>query len=112
MARAAGIEDPRFPPVGIAEVDQLAISISVLSPAAPLAFQSEQDLVAKLRPGVDGLILRDRGHSGTFLPSVWDKLPGPYEFWQQLKRKAGLPISHWSDTLTVERYTTESFSDE
>jgi uncharacterized protein len=110
MARAAAVEDPRFAPVSIDELGGLTVSISVLSEPAPLAFASEEDLLSKLRPGVDGLILRDGMHSGTFLPSVWEKLPGPREFLQHLKRKAGLPPSHWSPTVRVERYTSESFS--
>lgn len=111
MARAAAMDDPRFPEVTSTEVDQIDISISVLSPSTPLEFSSEDDLLAKLRPGVDGLILRDGYHTGTFLPSVWDKLPSPRDFLRQLKRKAGLPPDHWSDRLTVERYTTESFAE-
>jgi AmmeMemoRadiSam system protein A len=110
MARAAAMEDPRFPPVTAQELGTLKVSISVLSEPEAVTFSSEQDLVQKLRPGVDGLILRDGWHSGTFLPSVWEKLPRPIDFWRQLKRKAGLPADHWSSTVVVERYTTESFS--
>lgn len=109
MARAAAVEDPRFPPVGPAELPSLEIHISVLSVPSRMTFSSETDLIRQLRPGVDGLILRDAGHSGTFLPSVWEKLPEPREFLQHLKRKAGLPASHWSSTVTIERYETEGF---
>lgn len=111
MARAAAFEDPRFPPVAHAELDGLQISVSVLSPAEPMSFTSERDLVSQLRPGVDGLILRDGANAGTFLPSVWEKIPEPADFLNHLKRKAGLPMSHWSNRLTMHRYTTESFSD-
>jgi AmmeMemoRadiSam system protein A len=111
MARAAAMEDPRFPPLARAELGAVQISISVLSVPAPLEFASEADLLAKLRPGVDGLILREGYRSGTFLPSVWDKLPAPADFLRQLKRKAGLAPDHWSDSLTIEGYTTESFGD-
>jgi AmmeMemoRadiSam system protein A len=111
MARAAALEDPRFPPVTEPELPRLQISISVLSVAVPVQFGSEAELVGMLRPGVDGLILRDGYRSGTFLPSVWDKLPKPADFLRQLKRKAGLPADHWSAALTVERYTTESFAE-
>jgi AmmeMemoRadiSam system protein A len=110
MARAAAVEDPRFAPVTPDELATLEISISVLSAATRLAFGSEAELVAQLRPGIDGLILRDAGRSGTFLPSVWEKLPSARQFLQHLKRKAGLPADYWSATLTVERYTTECFS--
>ena len=110
MARASAVDDPRFPPVSSDELGHLTVTISVLSEPAPMSFQSEEDLLSQLRRGVDGLILRDGMHTGTFLPSVWDKLPSPQEFLQHLKRKAGLGPRHWSSTVRVERYTTESFS--
>ena len=59
---------------------------------------------------MDGLILEDGWAQGTFLPSVWESLPEPRDFLAHLKRKAGLPMGHWSDRLRVYRYTTESFS--
>lgn len=108
-AYSAAFEDPRFPPVTVAEADRLDIHISVLTPAEPLSFASEHDLVAQLRPGVDGLILIEGARRGTFLPSVWDSLPEPRSFLRQLKVKAGLPEDYWSQTLQVHRYTTESF---
>ena len=109
-AFSAAFRDPRFPPVSAAEAPRLNIHISVLNPAEPMQFSSEEDLLAQLRPGVDGLILEDGGRRGTFLPSVWESLPDPRDFLQELKRKAGLAPDHWSDSLRVWRYTTESFS--
>jgi uncharacterized protein len=111
VAHSAAFDDPRFAPLSAAEFPLVNISISVLSPAQPLRFCSESDLLAKLRPGIDGLILSDGPRSGTFLPSVWDKLPRPEQFLSQLRLKAGLPPEYWSDTLRVDRYTTESFSE-
>ena len=108
-AHAAAFSDPRFPPLAAHERTSLAIHISILSLPVPMTFRSEADLLAQIRPGVDGLILEDRGRRGTFLPAVWESLPDPWEFWTQLKRKAGLSPTHWSDTLRVSRYTTESF---
>jgi AmmeMemoRadiSam system protein A len=108
-AWAAAFEDPRFAPLSERELAGLDIHIAILSPPEPLYFQNEADLLRQLRPGSDGLILRDRNRRGTFLPSVWESLPQPRDFWQHLKLKAGLPPDWWSDTLTVERYTTESF---
>ena len=108
-AFAAAFRDPRFPPLGRVEAPRLELEISVLSPAQPMRFTSEADLLGQLRPGVDGLILSDQGRRGTFLPSVWSQLPEPGDFLAHLKRKAGLPGGHWSATLEVARYTTESF---
>ena len=108
-AFAAAFEDPRFPPLRAAEYPELTLKISVLTPAEPLVFGSEADLLDQIRPGVDGLILRDGGHRGTFLPSVWEQLPHPRDFLAHLKRKAGLPMGYWSDRLQVLRYGSESF---
>lgn len=109
-AYAAAFEDYRFPPLTAAELAGLEIHISVLSPPEPLHVRTEAELLQQLRPGIDGLVLCDRGCRGTFLPSVWQSLPEPREFLRHLKAKAGLPSDWWSDTLTVERYTTESFA--
>jgi AmmeMemoRadiSam system protein A len=108
-AFAAAFRDPRFAPLTEAEMQQLAIHISILSPSEPLLFDSEQDLLNKIRPGVDGLILKEGHHQGTFLPSVWASLPEKSRFLDQLKQKAGLPPDYWSETLQVFRYETESF---
>ncbi len=108
-AWAAAFSDPRFPPLRASELPDLDLHISVLSPATPMQFDSEQDLIRQLRPGVDGLVLEEGYHRGTFLPAVWESLPDPRDFLQHLKLKAGLPADYWSDTIRVSRYTTESF---
>ncbi|MES9850374.1 MAG: AmmeMemoRadiSam system protein A [Candidatus Thiodiazotropha sp. L084R] len=110
-AYSAAFHDPRFPPLGTSERDRLSIHISVLTPAEPLTFDSEADLIEKIRPGRDGLILIEGMRRGTFLPSVWESLPDPDSFLQHLKMKAGLAAGYWSDTLQIERYETESFPD-
>ncbi len=106
-AFAAAFRDPRFPPVSPAELDDLEISISVLSPPEEMVFSSEEALLEQIRPGVDGLILQDGFRKGTFLPSVWEQLPEKASFFEHLKLKAGLAPGHWSDTLRVFRYTAE-----
>jgi len=109
-AFAAAFRDPRFVPLTAAELQDLEIAISVLGPTEPIAFSSEQDLLGKLRPGIDGLVLQDGRNRGTFLPAVWESLPQPADFLDHLKQKAGLPASYWSDTLEIQRYTTVSFA--
>jgi uncharacterized protein len=108
-ARAAAFEDPRFPPLTRAEFEKLQIHISILSPSEELTFLSEEDLLGQIRPGVDGLIIQEGFRRGTFLPSVWEELPEKKFFLANLKLKAGLPASYWSDTLRVFRYTAECF---
>ncbi|MDX2507211.1 MAG: AmmeMemoRadiSam system protein A [Gammaproteobacteria bacterium] len=107
-AYAAAFSDPRFPALGEKEYDQLEYHISILSATSPMHFDSEQDLLSQIRPGIDGLILQDQGRRGTFLPSVWEQLPNAEEFLSHLKQKAGLAANHWSDTVQVSRYTVES----
>lgn len=107
-ARSAAFHDSRFPALTWPEFEQLEIHISILSPPEPMMFSSEADLLAQLRPQVDGLILEDGHHRGTFLPSVWEQLPSPREFLRQLKLKAGLNQDYWSKNIHVQRYTAES----
>lgn len=109
-AYAAAFSDPRFPSLREEELAGLAIHLSILSPAEPMEFASEEDLLGQLRPGVDGLILEEGLRRGTFLPSVWEQLPNPALFLRHLKQKAGLPPDYWSDSLQVSRYTTRSFA--
>ncbi|HEY0634999.1 MAG TPA: AmmeMemoRadiSam system protein A [Gammaproteobacteria bacterium] len=108
-AWAAAFSDPRFPPLTSCELHGLELHISVLTTPQPMCFNSESDLLAQLKPGVDGLIIEDEGCRGTFLPSVWESLPRPADFLCHLKMKAGLPSDHWTKTLQVSCYQTESF---
>jgi hypothetical protein len=108
-AFAAAFSDPRFNPVTADEVDELEISISVLTTPELMIFRSEEDLVSQLRPGIDGLILTEGRNRGTFLPSVWENYPERESFLNHLKMKAGLASNYWSGTLKVERYETVSW---
>jgi len=110
-AVAAAFDDPRFAPLRAAEYDQIAVEVSVLSATSPLPVASEYDLHTQLRAGVDGLILEFGPRRSTFLPQVWDVLPGAREFVDELKRKAGLPREYWSDELRFSRYTVEKFTE-
>ena len=108
-AGAAAFSDPRFPRLTRSEFEPVDIHISLLSPAVPIDFESESDLLGKIRPGEDGLTLTEKNHRGTFLPSVWEQIDDPKQFLQHLKLKAGLSADYWSDSVQVSRYTTESF---
>lgn len=108
-AYAAAFADSRFSPVTEKEFPQLEFHLSVLTPAELMQFKSEIDLLQQIQPGIDGLVLEEGRHRGTFLPAVWESLPDAIQFLQHLKLKAGLPADYWSDTLKVSRYTTESF---
>lgn len=107
-AYLAAFRDPRFASLTASEYPRIEISISILSPAEPVEFGSQEELLKKIRPGIDGLILKESGRQGTFLPSVWESLPEPADFLSHLKLKSGLPVDYWSDSIRISRYTTQS----
>jgi AmmeMemoRadiSam system protein A len=109
-AYAAAFEDERFAPMDDAGFAALAIHLSLLSAPEPLRFSSEADLVAQLRPHVDGLVLQEGRRHATFLPSVWEQVPEAVEFLRHLKLKAGLPGGYWSPSLRIQRYRVESIT--
>ncbi|MEQ1528630.1 MAG: AmmeMemoRadiSam system protein A [Methylococcales bacterium] len=106
-AYSAAFNDPRFPPLVAAEFPYVQIHLSILTPAEPITFSSEQDLLGQLKPGIDGLILQEGRRRATFLPSVWETLPNPEQFLRHLKQKAGLPADYWSEQISISRYETE-----
>ena len=106
-AALAATKDNRFPVVRPAEVPGLDVSVSVLSPMEKLDVGSEEELLAIVRPGVDGLMLTEGNKRGLFLPQVWESVADPQDFLQHLRRKAGLPFGYWSDTLEVHRFIVE-----
>ena len=109
-AEAAALQDPRFPNVTPDELPGIAIEVSVLSPRMPLAYNSPQDLLAKIRPGVDGLVLQDGFRKATFLPQVWEKIPDPAMFLSQLCLKMGAPADLWrKKPLDVYVYQVQEF---
>jgi AmmeMemoRadiSam system protein A len=103
-AIAAAFGDCRFPPLAAFEFEELAVEVSLLTADEPIDAVDEDDLLARLRPGLDGLILHYGHRRATFLPQVWESLPDPREFLAALKRKAGLPEAFWSSQLNVSRY--------
>jgi len=107
-AFGAAFRDNRFPPLEASELEQLEIHISILSPLEPLSAPDEKALLEAIRPGIDGLVVRDGARQGTFLPAVWESLPEPAAFWRELKRKAGLPLDTWSSRWEIFHYTVES----
>jgi MEMO1 family protein len=107
-AHAAAFSDPRFKPLTAEEYKHVEISLSILTPAVPLPFNDEQDLINKLRPNIDGIII-SKGHArATFLPVVWESIKQPAQFISELKRKAGMSSSDCPDKAW--RYTAEYYS--
>lgn len=108
-AFGAAFRDNRFQPLTPAEWIDCTVKIAVLGVPEPLVADDERALLEQLVPGEDGLILEDGGRRGTFLPAVWSQLGGRRAFVQQLKRKIGWSVDHWSPTMKAWRYTVESF---
>jgi hypothetical protein len=100
----AAFKDPRFPPLYLDELPGLELSVSVLTPPVAMRFADEADLLAQLRPRIDGLIIQDAGRTALFLPSVWEELPDPRQFLTHLKLKAGLEAGHFSAGFSARRF--------
>jgi AmmeMemoRadiSam system protein A len=111
-AWAAAFNDYRFPPLTAAEWPHLNLHVSLLTAPEKLDIATEDQLLALLRPSIDGLILESATGRATFLPAVWEQLPDPAQFVRQLKTKAGWPADYWPERVRAYRYTTESFGEE
>jgi AmmeMemoRadiSam system protein A len=109
----AAFHDPRFRRLTKKELDRVSIEVSVLTAPQPLEYSGPEDLVAKLRPGIDGVTLRRGAAGSTFLPQVWEQLPDPGSFLSHLCQKAGWPADAWRDgDLDVEIYQVQYFQEQ
>ncbi len=103
-ALGAAFRDPRFPALTAEEWPQCGLEVSLLSAPKPIHFADEDDLLAQIRAGEDGLILEAEGRRGTFLPQVWEGLPDKRTFLAELVKKAGLPESTRLARCKLARY--------
>ncbi|WP_319533863.1 AmmeMemoRadiSam system protein A [uncultured Vibrio sp.] len=110
-AYSSGFQDSRFLPLTTADRAGLNVDISVLSDLKPLKNHGEANLLATLRPGIDGLLLEDEGHRAVFLPSVWEVLPTPEQFVRALKRKGGWSETYWNEGIVIHHFTTDVISE-
>jgi len=95
VAASAAVQDPRFPPVSVAELGELEFEISVLSPLRRVTD------VKQIKVGQHGLVMKRGDREGLLLPQVpteqgWDRKT----FLEQTCLKAGLPGSAWQDEET------------
>ncbi len=108
----AAFHDPRFRPLTAEELSRVTIEVSVLTEPEPLRYDGATDLIARLRPHVDGVILRKGYASATFLPQVWEQLPKPEAFLSHLCLKAGLSADEWrKGQLEVQTYQVQYFEE-
>ena len=103
-AIAAGTRDPRTQPCVLADVDQLHVELSILSPLEHV--ESE----AAILPGVHGVVLVHEFRRATFLPIMWERLPDVKTFMAELRHKAGLPRD-FAGEVQLMRYTVDKFED-
>ena len=94
-AVAAATRDPRFPRVRYGELKDIKLDISVLTVPENLDFDSPEDLLAKLRPHVDGVLLETRYGGSTYLPQVWEHFAKKEDFLSRLCKKHGAPADTW-----------------
>jgi len=112
-AMNAAFRDPRFRPLSQSEFEKIKIEVSILTEPTPLAYTDANDLLGKLKPGTDGLIIRKGYHQATFLPQVWEQLPNKKEFLTHLCLKAGLAGDAWvNEALEVYTYQVQAFEEE
>lgn len=108
VAVQAACRDPRFPVLRAEDLGRLGIEVSLLSPLEPLPVSSLAELLSTVRVG-DGLVVRVGRRRGLFLPAVWEKLPEPRQFVDQLWLKAGLPPGTWEPDTQAFRFSVEHF---
>lgn len=109
----AAFHDPRFSVLKPEELEKVHLDISILSPPQPLTYSNPEALLTQLRPGIDGVIVRDGRRSATFLPQVWQQLPDPQQFLGHLCLKAGLSERAWREkTLEIQIYQVQCFAEE
>ena len=110
-AVAAAFDDPRFEPLTPSEFDDIEIEISILSAPEPMHARSQAIACSRLRPGVDGVVLKYGHHKATFLPQVWSQLPEAENFLAHLKVKAGLPPDFWHPEILLYKYQVVKYSE-
>lgn len=106
-AQNSAFSDSRFTPLRRDEFEDLSVDVSLLSLPEKMDFKNEADLLAQIRPSIDGIIIKDPPHQAVYLPSVWEQLPEKTTFLSSLKIKAGMSPKHFSATFEAFRFTTE-----
>ena len=108
-AKNAGFQDPRFNPLTIEELENIDISVSILSSIERIYFKDERDLLSKIYP--HGIIIAEREKRAVYLPVVWEQLPDKEIFLNSLKEKAGLPQTYFSRTFEAYKFDATYISE-
>lgn len=111
-ALSSAFHDPRFPPMNITELPFIKIELSLLHEPVELAYTTADELLSKITPKEDGIIIKYEDYQATFLPSVWEEIPSKEEFISRLCQKAGLESDFYkSGKLEVYVYKAEKISE-
>lgn len=111
-AAHAAFNDSRFNPLSFEELKDTAIEVSILTQPEKIDYTDIKELISKIRPGIDGVMIRKHYHSATFLPQVWTQLKDPESFLSQLCLKAGLSSDEWKrGTLDISTYQVQLFEE-
>ena len=105
-AKSAALHDTRFNPVSKDELKDITFKVSLLTGFEEIKFSSYDDLLKQIKPKIDGLLIKDGKRQGIFLPAVWEDIPNKKEFLTELKIKAGLSPTYWSDNIEIFRFRT------
>jgi AmmeMemoRadiSam system protein A len=108
-AQSAAFGDPRFPALNSSEYDDLDVEVSILTAPKPLPYSDVEDLRAKIKVGVHGVIIKSGHHQATFLPQVWEQLPDFDQFFAHLCNKAGMHASCLNSHPDVLTYEVEKY---
>ena len=105
-AKAAALEDPRFPSVSKEELSKIDLEVTILTVPIPLLCEPAER-PANVIVGKHGIIIRSMGTSGLLLPQVateygWDSIT----FLDHTCNKAGLSRKCWT-SKNVELMTFE-----
>ncbi len=110
-AIAAARHDPRFPVLRPDELDRTEVEISILSPMQEVSYRTMNDLLEKIRPGVDGVLVERGWQRGLLLPQVWEQIRDPLEFLGHVALKAGAsPDIYLAPDTNVYTFQVHSFA--
>ena len=110
----AATGDGRFPPVAVDELATIGIEISVLGPLQQARYDSADELLTKLSPGVDGVVLTTATGQSAYQPWGWVRFPDPGQLLARLCEKQGAQADCWESEPfpTVEIFRAIRFSED
>lgn len=110
-AISAAVDDPRFDPVRLSEMDEIVVEVTVLTPPEKIDAKP-RDLPKHVEIGRHGLIVKMGPFSGLLLPQVAVEYSmDSEEFLSETCMKAGLPPDCWLTGAEVYRFEGQIFKE-